>query len=441
MNRPRPDSRSAADASPSGISRRRFLATAAAASAPLFIPATALGRGPLAAASERLTIGVIGVGNMGGAHLNTLLGHREVQVVAVCDVDAKKRESAEQRVENRYASASGSSSYSGCQSVNEYESVLAREDIDAVLIAAPDHWHSTIAIAACAAGKDVYCEKPLSLTIRQAEAMVAAARRYGRVFQTGSQQRSYSNFRFACEMVRSGRIGKVERVNVGIGMPSTARAFDPQPVRDGLDWDRWLGPAPWQPYNAERCSGSYSGGWRMVRDYSGGMTTDWGAHHIDIAQWGLGRDQDGPVRVLPPGVEGADTLRWVYDDGVVLERGNANGVLFQGTDGKVEVNRGHLRTWPGDLQKTPTSPTEVNLYRSQGHFDDFLQCIRTRRRPITDVAVGASSVTVCHLGNIATWVGRAIEWDPKNRNIVGDEAASRWLDRPGRAPYGNGGAA
>ncbi len=401
----------------------------------MFIPGTSLGRGFRLAPSERLTVGVIGVGNMGSGHLNTMIGHRDVQVVSICDVDRLKRDSAAKKVETRYASDASRGNYKSCPTYNEFERLLERDDIDAVLIAVPDHWHALIAIAACEAGKDVYCEKPLALTIREAEAMVAAARRYGRVFQTGSQQRSSANFRFACEMVQSGRIGKVQKVNVGIGMPSSERYFEEQPVREGLDWDRWLGPAPWQPYNADRCSGSYSGGWRMVRDYSGGMTTDWGAHHFDIAQWGLGRDHDGPVKITPPGADGAETLTYHYDDGVVMERGGANGVLFQGSDGKIEVNRGHLKTWPAEMQSTPTGRDEVHLYKSTGHFNDWLECIRTRRRPIADVAVGASTITTCHLGNIATWVGRTIHWDPKKRIIVGDEAANRWLDRAKRAPY------
>ncbi|HUU96030.1 MAG TPA: Gfo/Idh/MocA family oxidoreductase, partial [Phycisphaerae bacterium] len=313
--------------------------------------------------------------------------------------------------------------------------LLARDDIDVVLIAVPDHWHAIVAIAACRAGKDVYCEKPLALTIREARAMVNAARRYNTVFQTGSQQRSAGNFRYACELVRSGRIGKLLTVNVGIGMPSTEKYFPPQPVRAGLDWERWLGPAPWQPYNAERCSGSYSGGWRLVRDYSGGMTTDWGAHHFDIAQWGMGMDGSGPVEVYPPGTGGFDTLTYKYASGVVMQRGGANGILFTGTDGKVEVNRGYFKTWPEAIGKEPIGPNDVHLYESPGQQTDWLNCVRDRRRPICDIAIGASSVTVCHLGNIATWVGRPIRWDPVKEEIIGDEAASRWLDRPKRAPY------
>ena len=416
--------------------RREFLKGAAKlAAAPYVISALTLGRGARAAASERLTLGMIGVGNMGGGHLETLLGHRDVQILAICDVQRDRRGAARKKVEEHYAADISSGKYSGCETYNEFEKLLARADIDAVVIAVPDHWHAIVAIAACRAGKDVYCEKPLSLTVREAEQMAATARAYNTVFQTGSQQRSSREFRLACELIRNGRIGKVQTINVGIGMPSTEKCLPEEPVPEGFDWERWLGPAPWAPYNAERCSGDYSGGWRLIRDYSGGMTTDWGAHHFDIAQWALGMDGDGPVEIIPPGCDGCDTLTFKYANGVVMSRGGANGILFTGTDGKIEVNRGHLKSWPEEIVKEPIGPNEIHLYESPGHHQDWLNCIKNRSRPICDVAIGASSVTVCHLGNIASWLGRPIHWDPQKREIIGDEAASRWLDRPKRAPW------
>jgi len=421
---------------PPRVSRRRFLQRAAAtAAAPYVLSSAALGRGGFRAPSDRITLGFIGVGNMGTGHVSSFLGNSDVQIVAICDVDAKKRESHAKKVSEHYAEQRAAAKFQGCETYNEFERVLERTDIDAVLIAVPDHWHAIIAIAACAAGKDVYCEKPLTLTVRETEAVVAAARRYGTVFQTGSQQRSASNFRYACELVRNGHIGKLEKVNVGIGAPSTDRYFAAEPVREGLDWDRWLGPAPWAEYNAERCSGNYSGGWRFVRDYSGGMTTDWGAHHYDIAQWGMGRDGSGPVEIIPPSVPNAEGLTFVYDDGVTVTRGGANGVLFTGSEGKVEVNRGYLKTWPDEIGRIFIRPNDKRLYRSDNHQQDWLDCIRTRSRPICDVEIGASTVTVCHLANIAYWTRRTIRWDPARREIVGDEEASRWLDRPRRGPW------
>ncbi|MGD8451188.1 MAG: Gfo/Idh/MocA family oxidoreductase [Phycisphaerae bacterium] len=417
--------------------RRQFLRVSGALlAAPYFVPATALGRGVRRAPSERLTMGFIGVGNMGGGHLGYFLNHEETQVVAICDVKQWQREAAGKRVEEHYAAETAAGRFKGVALYNEFEELLARRDIDVVLIAVPDHWHTLVATAACAAGKDVYCEKPLTLTVREAEQMVHAARRYDRVFQTGSQQRSSENFRFACELVRNGRIGRIQTVHVNIGMPSTDKVFKPEPVPEGLDWERWLGPAPWQPYNPERCSGNYSGGWRYVRDYSGGMTTDWGAHHFDIAQWALGMDGSGPVEFIPPDGSEGSMLTMVYANGVRLYRGGkVNGILFTGTDGKIEVNRGYLKTWPEEIIREPTRPEELHLYDSPGHQQDWLNCVRWRRRPICDVAIGASSVTLCHLANIACWLGRPIKWDPERREIIGDEAAARWLDRPKRAPW------
>ncbi len=418
---------------PTRVSRRRFLTGAAAvAAAPYLLSARAWGR---MAASERITLGMIGIGNMGGGHLNNLVNDREVQILAVCDVRRDKREEAQKKVEEAYAAEKTDGTYKGCDTYNEYEAVLARDDVDAVLIAVPDHWHALVAIAACRAGKDVYCEKPLSLTIREAWAMAAAARQYGRVFQTGSQQRSDGNFRLACELVRSGRIGKLQTVHVGIAGPSSEKYLPEEPVPDGMDWDRWLGPSPWYPYNGERCSGSYSGGWRLIREYSGGMMTDWGAHHFDIAQWGMGMDGWGPAEVIPPDIAEARTLTYKYASGVVMYHGGANGVLFTGTDGKIEVNRGYFKTWPDSIGQEALGPNDVHLYESPGHHQDWFNCIRSRQRPICDVGIGASSVTVCHLGNIAWWLGRAIKWDPAQQQIVGDEVAARWLDRPKRAPW------
>lgn len=429
------------------VSRRSFLArVAAAAAAPYVLSTRARGQ---PAPSERITLGIIGVGNMGAAHLGSLLPNRDVQILAICDVHRDRREAARQKVEEAYAADRTAGTYRGCDVYNEYELLLDRADIDAVLIAAPDHWHAILAVAACRAGKDVYCEKPLSLTVREAQELVRVARRHGRVFQTGSQQRSDGSFRRACELVRGGRIGKLLTVNVGIGGPSREKYLPEEPVPDGFDWDRWLGPAPWQPYSAERASGSYSGGWRHIRDYSGGLMTDWGAHHFDIAQWGLGMDGSGPVEIIPPPdrriveagalakVDPAEgpTLTYRYANGVTMIHGGANGVLFTGTDGKVEVNRGHFQTWPDDIGREPLRPEDVHLYDSPGHEQDWINCIRQRRRPICDVAIGASSVTVCHLGNMAYWLGRTIRWDPQRGEIIGDEAASRWLDRPKRAPW------
>jgi predicted dehydrogenase len=418
------------------VSRRTLLKGAAGVLAvPYFVPASALGRGGWLPPSERITVGFIGIGNMGGGHLGGFLDDKEVQVVAVCDVRRDVREGSKKKVEDKYAADRQAGTFKGCEDYNNFEDLLARPHIDAVLIAVPDHWHATIGCAAARAGKDIYSEKPLTLTIKEAWELVATVRRYGRVFQTGSQQRSEGNFRLACELVQSGRIGKLQTVTVNIGEPSQEAYLPEQPIPDGFDWNRWLGPAPVQPYNAERCSGNYGGGWRKIRDYSGGMTTDWGAHHYDIAQWGMGMDGNGPVEIIPPNGKDVEHMTFKYANGVVMQRAQANGVLFTGTEGEIEVNRGYFQATPKSIAEEPLGPKDVHLYNSPGHRQDWINCIRSRKRPICDVAIGASSVTVCHLSNIAYWLGRPIKWDPAKKEIIGDSEATRWLDRPKRAPW------
>ncbi|MCH8806535.1 MAG: Gfo/Idh/MocA family oxidoreductase [Planctomycetes bacterium] len=424
------------------------------AAAPYFVPRSALGKAPGRVPSERINLAIIGLKKMGGAHVRTLLNHGDVQIVAVCDVRRDLREATKLRVESHYAARRTDGKYRGCEAYHEYERVMARDDIDAVLIAVPDHWHAIIAIAACRAGKDVYCEKPLSRTIGEARQMVGAARRYATVFQTGSQQRSSGNFRRACELIRNGYIGEVKSVHVEVGPVSQPVYLPEEPIPDGFDYDRWLGPAPWAPYNKLRVGSHYHDGWRRIRDYSGGKMTDWGAHHFDIVQWGLGMDDSGPVEIIPPsprqsleplpkivdgtGVSPLDPswgLKYRYANGIEVVKDHTNGLLFVGTEGKVEVNRGHLRTWPESLRTQRLSSNDLRLYRSPGHHTDWFDCIRTRRRPICDVEIGCRSATVCHLGNIALWLDRSIRWDPASEQIIGDETAARWLDRPKRAPY------
>lgn len=420
------------------MTRREFLRLSAlTGAAPTVLGAAAWADEARPAPSNRLTLGFIGVGGMGSAQCYTFLDYAETQIVAVCDVRQEPRELRRAQVNERYAAATKSGTYKGCAVYSDYRDLLARDDIDAVVIATPDHWHAIIAIEAVKAGKDVYCQKPLSLTIREAQAMRDAARFYDRVFQTGSQQRSDQKFRHACELVRNGRIGQVRTVQVGVGGPSTEKLLATQPTPDGFDYDMWLGPAPWKPYNSWRVDPT---GWREQRDYSGGQMTDWGAHHFDIAQWGLGMDDSGPLKIHPPDGKEYKTLTYKYANGVTMYHGavdgvEPNGVLFTGTQGKVEVNRGYLRTWPEELAQEFIGPDEINLYVSNDHQQDWLNCIKSRQRPIADVAIGCSSVTVCHLGNIAYWLNRPLRWNPAQGEIIGDEDASRWLDRPKRAPW------
>jgi predicted dehydrogenase len=431
-----------------GISRREFVrgAAALAAAGPLIVPRSALGDKDKAPAGERLTLGFIGVGKQNRSHLGHFLGQKDVQVLAVCDVDTTRRDNARQMVEDRYGKDKKDGKYTGCAAYNDFRELLARKDIDAVVIGTPDHWHAIPVLEACQARKDIYCEKPLSLTIREAKAMIDAVRKYDRVFQTGSQQRSGKEFRLACELVRSGRIGKVQAVYVNVGGPSKWCDLPGQEPEPGLDWDRWLGPAPKRPYSSvlsPRGVHNNFPAWRNYREYSGGMMTDWGAHHFDIAQWGLGMDGSGPVDIIPPDDPKAQKgLKYVYANGVEVIHGDryepgqkVNGVAFIGSEGKVFVNRGYLASDPADLVKQRLGEKDVHLYQSPGHQRDWLNCVRSRKRPICDVEIGARSVTVCHLGNLAYWNHRKLRWDPKGWTFVGDEEANRWLDRERRAPW------
>ncbi len=422
------------------FTRREFLTTSTAIgiAAPFILPSSIWSAE--VKPSDRITMGFVGVGTQGRYLLGGFLGSKETQVLAVSDVDTTRRESAKKTVNDRYAKQSGTE-YKGCADYNDFRELIARSDIDAVCVAAPDHWHAYIAIAAADSKKDIYCEKPLSLTIHEARAMVKAARRNDRVFQTGSMQRSSSEFHKACELVRNGRIGKVQRVICDVGGPSVWCDLPKEDMEPGLDWDMWLGPSPERPYNSvlsPRGVHSHFPNWRNYREYSGGMMTDWGAHHFDIAQWGLGMDESGPVEIIPPEDPKATRgVRYIYANGVEMLHGDANGfgTIFIGTEGKIMVNRGKFKAEPESIAEDPIPDNGVHLYKSNNHLQDFLNCVRSRKRPICDVEVGARSATVCHLGNLAYWNHRRLQWDPAKEQFIDDPEANYWIDRKKRGPW------
>ena len=431
-----------------GLSRRHFVQGTAAAAVgwPALLSSLVRGDEKKAPANDRIALGFIGVGKMNSGHLGHFLGQKDVQVLAVCDVDKTRREAAKTTVEKKYAEQIKSGQYKGCAAYNDFRELLGRKDIDAVVIATPDHWHAIPAIEACQAGKDVYCEKPLSLTILEAKTMMEAARKHNRVFQTGSQQRAENSFRLACELVRSGRIGKIKTVYVNVGSSSKPCDLPEEKAEPGLDWDRWLGPAPKRPYNSVLSPRGVHNGfpnWRNYREYSGGMMTDWGAHHFDIAQWGLAMDESGPVEIIPPEDPKAERgVRYIYANGVEVIHGDqyepgkkVNGVAFIGSDGKIFVNRGYLASDPVEIIKQPIGEKDVHLYKSPGQQRDWLDCIRSRKRSICDVEIGARSVTVCHLGNLAYWNHKKLRWDPSRWQFVNDTEADKWLDRARREPW------
>ncbi|MHC4397120.1 MAG: Gfo/Idh/MocA family protein [Planctomycetota bacterium] len=450
------------------INRRRFLRKAAglaagAISFPYIVSSFALGRAGSVVPSERITMGLVGMGGRGIANMWPLLEKTDARIVAVCDVDANHLGRARDIINKDYDSGD-------CAAYNDFRELLARKDIDAVVIATPDHWHSLIAIAAAKAGKDIYCEKPLAYSIGEGRSICDAVKKYKVVWQTGSQQRSERNFRRACELVRNGRIGKVHTIRVGLpygnGFSGGGRVMEPDltkpaSVPDGFDYDMWLGPAPSAPYSPGRCHVH----WRWVSDYAGGQITDWAGHHCDIAQWAMDTEYTSPVEIegsgtFPKAVDGlydtAESYRFVCKyaegftmivsdsrqypetmDGVRLTEGYKKGLgaLFEGTDGWIQVNRGGLDVYPKSLLKSRIGPDEIHLYNSNNHIDNFLDCIRTRSQTAAPVEIAHRSIMVGHLGIIAIRTGRKLRWDPLNERFINDPEADRLLSRPMRSPW------
>ena len=449
------------------VSRRDFVRAATlAVAAPTVISSRALGRADTPAPSERLNLGFIGIGKQAGisGHLGRYSGMAAAQVVALCDVHTGRRERAKANTEKKYENLERKATVAQCV---DYHELLARKDVDAVVIGVPDHWHTAIAMNAAMAGKDIYCEKPLTLTIHEAKTLLDTIRSTKRVFQTGSQQRSEGPFRQACEYIQNGRIGKIKEVWVGVGPTSKPCDLPAQETPQGLEWDMWLGQAPQRPYNEVICRNAadpnaypFNPGWRDYREYSGGYVTDWGAHHFDITQWALGMDHAGPSEILPPSGEhdeyGAQLIYrgskvgdeilvthknvvWEGEvkgrNGQVRQVKESNGIQFIGTEGKIFVNRSMIVSEPDTILKESIHEDEAFYFKSPGHHEDWMNCIKTRNRPIADVEVGARSVTVCHLVNLAYWHRRKLKWDPQAWEFPGDAEANGWRDRARRDKY------
>ena len=445
------------------IARRTFLKNAASvagavAAFPYIVPSSALGGAGGVAPSNRIVMGCIGTGNQGTNDMNDFLQDKRVQIVAVCDVNRESagywdnriggREPAKRIVTEHYARTSAPGTYKGCRAYEDFRDLLARDDIDAVLVAIPDHWHSIAVIEASKAGKDIYGEKPLSLTIAEGRAMSDAVHRYGRVFQTGSQQRSDHNFRRACELVRNGRIGKLHTVKCGLpgGTPDISKQGHrdkPERVPDGFNYDMWLGPAPYAPYCPARCHVNF----RWILDYSGGQVTDWGGHHPDIAQWGMGTENTGPVEIKNAKGEFArDGLyntaksfyfECIYKNGVKLIVSDKvrGGVTFEGTEGWVWADRGRHDANPKSLLESVIKPDEIHLYQSENHAGNFIDCVISRNEPVAPIETAHRSITISHLGNIAMRLGRDLNWDPDVERFVNDDGADRMLSRTMRSPW------
>ncbi|MBS0210183.1 MAG: Gfo/Idh/MocA family oxidoreductase [Planctomycetes bacterium] len=393
------------------------------------------------APSERVRVGMIGVGNQGGPKNN--MKYFLKNIVAMCDLDQNYLAEAADFLKKQADLTA--------TLTDDYRRVLDAKDVDAVVVTVPDQWHALMTIDACKAGKDVYCEKPLTLVIGEGRPMIDAARKYNRVVQTGTMQRSGREFKLAVELVQKGIVGKVHSINVTLPSPNwIARAGQPVPNSNppaGFDYDRWLGPAPYRPYNKNHVHYLF----RFYWDYSGGQQTNFGAHHLDIAQWGLGMDDSGPVSVEGTGVFNADgwyetpdttDLKYTYANGVVMScrqklntKGTDQGTEFIGDKGSLFVYRGGLKTNPPELLKDIEPLKVVNAQANQAHVDNFFDCVKSRAKPAADIGIGHRSATVCHLGNIAIRTGKKIQWDPQAETIVGDSEAAKWLTKEYRSPY------
>ena len=390
--------------------------------------------------NDQINIGAIGVGGRKGGYRQGLGdtqrvgGQHGVKVVAICDLDQTHLDDAV----NSFGPDTAK--------FHDFRELLARKDIDAVVIGTPDHWHVLVALAALKAGKHVYCEKPLTLFIEQGKKLVKAHHASNQVFQTGSQQRSDQRFRLACELVRNGRLGKIKHVSANLPTGPTGGPFTAEPVPSDFDWEMWQGPAPRADfYTHERTHGVF----RWWLDYSGGMMTDWGAHHNDIAQWGLGTDRSGPVTIQAYGkgpIVGQNCyttfpefdVDYTYQDGVVLHTSNKgeNGVEFEGELGKIFVSRGTITASDQKLLDEPLGSGAVRLYESNDHARNYIECIREGKPAICDAEIGHRSATVCHLGNISLRLdGRKLDWDPKLEQFKGDPEAQAMVSRPMHKPW------
>ena len=330
--------------------------------------------------------------------------------------------------------------YKGCATYNDFRELLARKDIDAVVIATPDHWHALGCVAAANAGKDIYCEKPLTHTIAQGQKIIDAVRRNKIVFQTGSQQRSEfgGKFRQAVEYVRNGRIGKVKTVRVGVGGPPIACDLPDETAPEGTDWNLWLGPAPQRGYNEVLCPKGIHKGfpqWRRYQEYGGGAVADMGAHHFDIAQWALNMDGSGPVEIQPPEGKAESGLRFVYANGVEMFHGGPSGCTFEGSEGTIYVDRNKIESTPAKILEEPLTEKDQRVYFSDNHFRNWLDCLRSRKDPICTAEIGAGSAAVCHLANIGYALRRPLKWNPDAHQFVGDAEANKLLDYTMRSPW------
>jgi predicted dehydrogenase len=442
-------------------SRRKFLKgmVITAAVGPFILPSRVwtAPTGP----NGKLTMGCIGMGKQMRGLLGGFLG-QDTRIVAVCDVDTTRRNDAKKRVDDFYGNTD-------CQAYTDFREIINRKDIDAVCIATPDHWHAITTLAALRAGKDVYCEKPLTHNIHEAVEVMKAVDANQRVLQAGSMQRSSKEFRIACELVQNGVIGKISHVECQFGDPGRPCDLPTEPLEPGLDWEMWIGPGPMRGYSSvlsPRGIHDHFPNWRDYKEYGGGMVCDWGAHHLDIAQWGLGMDNSGPVEVVPPSDPNAKRgCKLVYANGIYVEHKEGFGVHFYGSNGEVLVNRGQFvlivdgktiaeyadskkkngeaapkkeTSCAAEVQKAEKAylqNAKIQLYNSKNHISDFMACVKSRKKPITSEIVGGHSAICCHLMNQSYYHHAKLQWDPAKFEFTGGTGDPKWLTRDYRSPW------
>jgi len=423
-------------------SRRNFLRTSLATAAGLAV----LPGFNVLGANNTINLGFIGVGKRSLNLMRGMIKIPGVRVVATSDVYARKNQRFARMVKDYY---NEHGEKVDVKMYKHYQDLLASKDVDAVVIATPDHWHALQAIDACKAGKDVYLEKPLTFTIQEGKELVKAVRKYNRVLAVGSQQRSDAVFQHAIKMVQSGRIGQLNKINAYVGAPPKPYDLPREIVPEDLDWDMWLGPNPYVHYNEQLAPSislnppkdeAFWGGWRWYKELGGGFTTDWGAHMFDIAQWAMGMDNSGPIEAIPAGFEDYNFLTYKYASGIVMTEEPFNeqktkGVKFHGSDGWIEVSRGYYKASDPSLE--PNAERGEGAYESKiaGHNEDFIQALRTRRNPQVTVEIGHRSCSVCTLGNIAYELGRPVRWNPAIEQFADDRQADLYMHREYRKGY------
>lgn len=424
----------------SALSRRKFIGQASAAvSAFLIVPRFVLGGTGYRAPSDIINLGFIGTGKQSRGLARNFLATGETKILASAEVYKAKRDLFIEQTKTYYTSEEGKAKVKGThpdiQAYNDFRQLLDRKDIDAVVIASPDHWHAVMSVKAAEAGKDIYCEKPLALTIKEGRAMVNAARKHNRVFQTGSMQRSWPEFRQTAELIRNGYLGDIKSIKVNVGPPPKKFDLPAEPIPEGLDWNLWLGPNQPVSFNSELApplSKDVFPNWRNYKEFGGGMVTDWGAHMFDIVQWSLDMDGSGPVEVIPPDGKDHKFLTYRYDNGITMTHEPwewSNAIEFTGSEGTLRIQRKKLETNPITLKDKVIGPDEKHVYHSENHYKDFLDAMRKRSKPICDVEIGHRTASVCTIGNIAYELKRPLTWNAKKEEFKKDKEANAMLGR------------